>query len=92
MLLDRCPWYIAGPVLGLVIIGLRATVNRPLGALGGFIGVAEHMTRLSRLGFSVFLRAGIAIGGALFALTTGSSSPSPSYSGLLPSDPFQAGK
>jgi hypothetical protein len=49
MLLDRCPWYIAGPVLGLVIIGLRATVNRPVGALGGFIDVAEHMTRLSRL-------------------------------------------
>jgi hypothetical protein len=91
MLLDRCPRYIAGPVLGSVIIGLRATVNRPIGALGGFIGVAEHMTRLSRLGVSAVLLAGIVIGGALFALTTGSSSPSPFYSGVLPSDPFQAG-
>ena len=87
MWLDRCPWYIAGPLLGVVIIGLRATVNRPLGALGGYIEVTEHVTRLSRLGFSAFLLAGIVIGGALFALTTGSSSPSPSYSGLLPSDP-----
>ena len=88
MLLDRCPWYIAGAVLGLVIIGLRATVNRPLGALGGFIDITEHVTRPSRLGFSAFLLAGIVIGGALFALTTGSSSPSLSYGGLLPADPF----
>jgi uncharacterized membrane protein YedE/YeeE len=88
MLLDRCPWYIAGAVLGLVIIGLRATVNRPLGALGGFIDITEHVTRPSRLGFSAFLLAGIVIGGALFALTAGSSSPSLSYGGLLPADPF----
>jgi uncharacterized membrane protein YedE/YeeE len=88
MLLDRCPWYIAGPVLGFLIIGLRATVNRPLGALGGFIDVTEHVTRPATLGFSAFLLAGIAIGGALFALTTGSSQPSVSYSGLLPGDPF----
>jgi uncharacterized protein len=87
MLLDRCPWYIAGPLLALVIIGLRATVNKPLGALGGYIDVTEHVTRPSGLGFSAFLLVGIVIGGALFTLTTGSSSPSESYSGLLPSDP-----
>ena len=29
MLFDRCPWYVAGPVLGLVIVGLRATLNKP---------------------------------------------------------------
>src|ERR1700682_3619898 len=87
MLLGRCPWYIAGPILGAGIIGARATVNKPLGALGGYIDVTEHVTRPSRLGFSAFLVAGIVIGGALFALITGSSSPSPSYSGLLPSDP-----
>lgn len=87
MLLDRCPWCIAGPILGVVIIGLRATVNKPLGALGGYIDVTEHVTRPSRLGFSAFLLAGIVIGGALFTLTTGSFSPSPSYSGLLPANP-----
>jgi hypothetical protein len=87
MLLERCPWYIAGPILGVVIIGLRATVNKPLGALGGYIDMTEHVTRPSRLGFSAFLLAGIVIGGALFTLTTGSSSPSESYGGLLPSDP-----
>jgi uncharacterized protein len=87
MLLDRCPWYIAGPILGAVMIGLRATVNKPLGALGGYIDVTEHVMRPSRLGFSAFLLTGIVIGGVLFTLTTGSSSPSPLYSGLLPADP-----
>jgi uncharacterized membrane protein YedE/YeeE len=88
MVLGRCPWYIAGPMLGVVIVALRATANRPLGALGGYIDVAEHITRRSRLGFSAFLLAGIVIGGALFRLTIGASSPSPSYSGLLPADPI----
>jgi uncharacterized membrane protein YedE/YeeE len=87
MLLNRCPWYIAGPLLAFVIIGLRATVNRPLGALGGYIDVTEHVTHPSRLGFSACLLAGVVIGGALFRLTTGSPSLSSSYSGLLPSDP-----
>jgi uncharacterized membrane protein YedE/YeeE len=75
-------------MLGVVIVALRATANRPLGALGGYIEVAEHITRPSRLGFSAFLLAGIVIGGAVFRLTIGSSSPSPSYSGLLPADPI----
>lgn len=87
MLLHRCPWYIAGPVLGLLIIGLRSMVNKPLGALGGYIDVTEHVTRPSRLGFSAFLLGGTVIGGALFTLATGHSSPSPSYNGLLPSGP-----
>ena len=87
MLLERCPWYVAGPILGVVIIGLRAAVNKPLGALGGYIDLTEHLTRPSRLGFSAFLLAGTVIGGALFTLATGSSSPSSPYSGLLPADP-----
>jgi hypothetical protein len=34
MLVDRCPWYVAGSILGALIIALRATVNRPLKAVG----------------------------------------------------------
>ena len=87
MLLERCPWYIAGPVLGALIVGLRATVNKPLGALGGYIDVAEHASRPSRLGFSAFVLAGIVIGGALFTVSTGTFSPSAHYDGMLPADP-----
>ena len=63
MLLARCPWYIAGPVVGALIVTLRAAVNKPLGALGGYIDFSEHGGRPSRAGFSAFLLAGIVIGG-----------------------------
>jgi uncharacterized membrane protein YedE/YeeE len=74
-------------MLGLLIIALRAAVNKPLGALGGYIDLVEHAARPSRLGFSAFLLIGTAIGGAVFAVVTGSASPAALYSGLLPSDP-----
>jgi hypothetical protein len=88
MLLDRCPWYIAGPILGALIIGLRATANKPLGALGGYIDVIEHAARPWRLEFTAFVLAGIVRGGTLFTLSTGSLLPEALYRGLLPADPF----
>ena len=88
MLLERCPWYIAGPILGILIIGLRATVNKPLGALGGYIDVVEHAARPWRLGFSACVLAGIVLGGAVFTFSTGSLSPAELYRGLLPADPL----
>jgi len=46
MTLARCPWYIAGPLIGLVIVALRATVNRPLGMLGGYVEAIERLKSL----------------------------------------------
>lgn len=88
MLLERCPWYIAGPILGVLIIGLRATVNKPLGALGGYIDVVEHAAQPRRLGFSACVLAGIVLGGTVFTLSTGSLLPAALYRGLLPTDPM----
>lgn len=68
----RCPWYVAGPLMGLLIIGLRAAVNKPLGALGGYIDIVERATRSRRPGFSAFLLIGVVIGSALYATLTGS--------------------
>lgn len=87
MMLERCPWYIAGPILGALIIALRATINKPLGALGGYIDVVDHAARPSRLGFNACVLAGIALGGALFAVVTGTFSPEDLYAGLLPGQP-----
>jgi uncharacterized protein len=88
MWLERCPWYVAGPILGALIIALRAAVNRPLGALGGYIDVAAHALHPSRLGFSAFVLAGIALGGTLFAVLTGPLPPAAAYTGLLPANPI----
>jgi uncharacterized protein len=71
MLSDRCPWYVAGPLLGLVIVGLRALLNKPLGALGGYIDVAENVRKPSRLGLRSFLLLGFVVGGFSYALLSG---------------------
>lgn len=75
MMMARCPWYVAGPLVGVLIVGLRAAVNKPLGALGGYIDVMDHGVHPRRLGFSAFLLFGIVLGGALFAAITGTFSP-----------------
>ena len=71
MILARCPWYIAGPLIGCVIIALRLTVNKPLGALGGYIDVVDAVRGSRRLGFSAFLLIGTVVGGALYSLASG---------------------
>jgi len=78
MLLERCPWYVAGPILGALIIALRAAINKPLGALGGYIDVVDHARHPARLGFSAFVLAGTAL----------AFSTAPLYEGLLPADPL----
>lgn len=93
---DRCPWYIAGPLLGLLIIGLRAVVNKPFGALGGYIDIAESAMTRRRPGFRGFLLVGLMLGGGLNAVTLGSlATPvgSPTLgAGLMPtSTPAQLG-
>ena len=76
MTLDRCPWFIAGPLLGILIVGLRAMVNKPLGALGGYIDLAEAATNPRRWGFRAFLLIGTVLGGGLYAsVTRGPSAP-----------------
>lgn len=34
---DRLPWFIGGPILGLLIVGMFALTNQPLGASGAYV-------------------------------------------------------
>jgi uncharacterized membrane protein YedE/YeeE len=77
--IDRCPWYIAGPLLGLLMVGLRATLNKPFGALGGFIELAESGRAPRLLGFRAYLLAGLVLGGFIHAAVLGSWSSPSSY-------------
>ncbi len=95
MFLARCPWYLAGPLLGVLIVGLRAAVNKPLGALGGYIDVADHATERRGLGFSAALLAGTVLGGLIYSALSGTFVLTTVYDtgqGLLPaSGPAQFG-
>jgi len=62
----RCPWYVAGPLIGLCVAGLLWATNRPLGASGGFIdlvGWIRHPARPPK--WSLAFLGGIVAGGAL---------------------------
>ena len=61
MALHHAPWYVAGPLFGLLIVALRATLNKPFGALGGYIDLAT--ARASRpAGFRIPMLIGIVAG------------------------------
>lgn len=72
LLLARPPWYVAGPVLGLCVVALYATINQRLGVLGGFSDVVERLSERSvRLGWKGCFLLGLVAGAALFALLSG---------------------
>src|SRR5262249_33293181 len=90
MLGGRLAWYFAGPPIGLFIVGVRATPNKPFGALGGYIEMTETALLPSRFGFRGYLLLGLALGGFLYATLTGAWAPSLSVGGdggLLPETP-----
>ena len=69
---DQLAWYLAGPLLGLCVVAVRALFNARLGVTGGF---SELVGKLSRRSLSFDWRGwfaiGIFAGGALFALVAG---------------------
>jgi len=93
MLLERCPWYVAGPSLGFLLVVFRAALNKPFGAMGGFVELVESQAAWHRWGVSAFVLLGIVLGGGLFALASGNFSPTLNYASgavLLPDEPVLA--
>lgn len=44
LLETRPAWYVIGPLIGLVVVGLMATINHRIGALGGYSNLVERVT------------------------------------------------
>jgi uncharacterized membrane protein YedE/YeeE len=69
---DQAAWYVAGPLLGLCVVALYATINQRLGVLGGFSEVVERLSERSiRIGWKASFLVGIVGGGALYSLASG---------------------
>jgi len=83
-LFARGPWYVAGPLLGLLIAALRAAVNKPFGAMGGFIELREKALTPSRWGLPAFIVIGIVLGGFAYATLTGRFAISTEYAFVWP--------
>jgi hypothetical protein len=69
----RPAWYVLGPLLGLVVLGLLAAINERFGVLGGYSNVVERVTRRSPvLGWKGWLLVGVLGGSLVFRLVAGS--------------------
>jgi uncharacterized protein len=71
-LADRPAWYVLGPLIGLVVLGLLVAINERFGVLGGYSNVVERVTRRSpSFGWKGWLLAGVLGGSLLFRLLAG---------------------
>ena len=77
---ERAPWFVAGPLIGLLVVGLLWATNRPLGSLGGYIDLLAWLRRPSSGPKStVFFLAGTVLGGLFSALAAGGLEPGMAY-------------
>jgi uncharacterized membrane protein YedE/YeeE len=76
-------WWIAGPVLGLVIVSLLGLANKRFGILGGVTDlVAGSVEGRGLRSWRTLLVVGVVIGGATYALLGGAPDAGTTYSWL----------
>jgi len=63
---ERLPWWIGGPILGLLIVAMFALANQPLGASGAYVQTAGLLRRRSNVAvWRVWYFVGMFAGGLL---------------------------
>ena len=76
-------WWIAGPILGLVILGFLGLANKRFGVVGGITDLVQGSAEGKGLrSWRALLVLGIVIGGAAYALLAGAPDAGSSYSWL----------
>lgn len=95
LLLEQPPWFLIGPLLGLVVVAVFATLNERLGVLGGYSELVERASGARRaLGWKGWFLIGIVFGGLLFGLGAGDLRADEGYGWLeqaLGNDPVATG-
>jgi uncharacterized membrane protein YedE/YeeE len=72
LLLSRPPWFVAGPLIGLLVVGLLAAINQRLAVLGGYSEIVEGLgRRRPSFGWRAVFVMGIVTGSVLFSLVGG---------------------
>ncbi|MGH3070852.1 MAG: YeeE/YedE family protein [Gaiellaceae bacterium] len=95
LLLERPPWFLVGPFLGLIVVAVFATLNERLGVLGGYGELVERALGTRRsFGWKAWFVIGIAFGGVVFGLASGRWQAGAGYGWLqqaLGNDPLATG-
>src|SRR5919201_6871820 len=77
------PWWIAGPLLGLVIVSLLALANKRFGVLGGVTDLVQGSSEGRGLrSWRALLLVGIVLGGLAYTLLAGAPDAGAAYSWL----------
>jgi uncharacterized membrane protein YedE/YeeE len=77
------PWWIAGPILGLVIISLLGLANKRFGVLGGVTDLVQGSSEGRGLrSWRTLLLVGIVLGALAFTVLTGVHGAGGTYSWL----------
>ena len=85
LLETRPAWYVIGPLIGLVVVGLMATINHRIGALGGYSNLVERVTGRSEGGDTNWRGAflvGVMVGALLLLLLRGANTVGDGYGWL----------
>jgi uncharacterized membrane protein YedE/YeeE len=71
---SRPGWYVIGPLIGLIVVGLAATINQRIGVMGGYSTILERVTgRTDELNWKWWFLAGVLGGSLLWRLLAGES-------------------
>lgn len=77
------PWWVAGPVLGLVIISLIGLANKRFGVIGGVVDLVQGSPEGRGLrSWRALLLVGIIVGGLVYTLLAGAPDAGSAYSWL----------
>ena len=83
LLLTRPPAILVGVALGLIVIGTLATLNQPLGVLGGYSALVERVSgRAASLSWKAWFLFGVLAGSLAFRLLAGASTTGDGYGWL----------
>ncbi len=70
--MEHGPWWVVGPAIGMVVVGLLWTLNKPLGALGGWIDLVTWVRAPgSAPSWRLLFLVGVVLGGLAVGLATG---------------------
>jgi hypothetical protein len=71
---SRPAWYVIGPLIGLIVIGLMATINQRIGVMGGYSNALERVTgRATELNWRWWFLVGVLGGSLVWRLLAGES-------------------
>jgi len=83
LLPDRAAWYVVGPLIGLLVAGMFALANKPLGASGAYVQTVAALRKRSSEPWRAWYFVGILVGAVIASALQGRLQLSTGYELML---------